>query len=99
MVREVGKQKRVFRNLLFCRLYPGVSGRRRLQDGFLQDKPAWLRHLHEEVVVADEAEENAVAVDAIVSHHFLHGYLTGTGALVDDVLDEVLTASHNYIKP
>ncbi len=39
-------------------------------------------------------EQDAIAVNAIVSHHFLYGNLTGARALVDDILYEVRIASH-----
>jgi hypothetical protein len=35
------------------------------------------------VIVTDEAEEDAIAVYAIVPHHLFHCNLPGTGALVD----------------
>ena len=69
-----------------------------LQDDFLQDNPGGFRHLHIEIIVADKAEKDAVAVDAIVSHHLFHGNLTSARTLVDDVLYKVRTASHmSYI--
>ena len=63
-------------------------------DDFLQDNPGGFRHLHIEIIVADKAEKDAVAVDAIVSHHLFHGNLTSARTLVDDVLYKVRTASH-----
>ena len=62
---------------------------RRPRDYFFQYSPARLRHLHVEIVVAYKTEENAVAVDALVSHHLFHGNFTSAGALVDDILYEV----------
>ena len=46
------------------------------------------------MAVADEAEQDAVAVDAIVPHHLFHGNLAGAGALVDYELNEIRVASH-----
>ena len=62
---------------------------RRPQDDFLQHSPARLRHLDEKVVITNEAEENAIAVGTVISHHLLHGYLTSVRALVYDVLYKV----------
>ena len=59
---------------------------RRHQDDFFQRSPARLRHLDEKVVITNEAEENAIAVGTVISHHLLHGYLTSVRALVYDVL-------------
>ena len=64
------------------------------QDDFLQDVPSRLRHLHVEVVVADQAEEDTVAIGAVISHHLFYGNLTGARALVYDVLYKVWIASH-----
>lgn len=59
---------------------------RRPQDDFLQHSPARFCHLDEKVVITNEAEENAIAVGTVISHHLLHGYLTSVRALVYDVL-------------
>ena len=69
---------------------------RRAQDYFAQEGLAGLGDLDIEVVVADQTEEGAVAVDAVVAHHFLDGDVAGAGALVDDVLDEISVASHCF---
>ena len=50
-----------------------------------------------EVVVADEAKQNAITIGAVVSHHFLDGDFAGTSTLVRDVLNEIRIASHNQI--
>ena len=64
------------------------------EHDFLQNGLAGLRHLDIKVVVAKEAEQDPVAVEAIVAHHLPDGYRTGTGALVDDKLYEISVASH-----
>ena len=65
------------------------------EDDFFQQCPARLRHLDIEIVVADEPEQDAVAIDAPVPHHFLHGNLTGSGALVRNILNKICTTSHS----
>ena len=59
------------------------------KDDFFQEGTSRLRHFNIEVIVANKAKENTVAIGAIVSHHLLHGNLTSARALVDDVLNEV----------
>ena len=51
---------------------------RRSQDNILQDRPTGLSNFNIEVVVADETEENTVAISTIISHHFLDRYLPST---------------------
>ena len=61
----------------------------RPKDDFLQKGPAGLRYLDIQVIVADQAEQDTIAVNALVSHHLFRGNISGAGALVYDVLNEV----------
>ncbi len=72
------------------------AGIRRPEHDFIQNSLTCIRLLYIQVIVANQTEQNAVAVDAIVSHHLLHGNLTGAGALVHNELDEICVTSHNY---
>ena len=65
------------------------------QFDFFQDERTSVRHLDVEVVVADKAEQDAVAIDAVITHHFPHGNLPGAGALVHDIEDEISVAGHS----
>jgi hypothetical protein len=65
------------------------AGIRRPEYHFIQHGFAGFRHLDIQVIVADQAEQDTVAVDAIVPHHFFDGNLPGTGALVNNILNEI----------
>lgn len=60
-----------------------------LEHDFVQDRLAGIRHLDIQVVVADQAEQDTVAVNAIVPHHLFDGNLPGAGTLVNDELNEI----------
>ena len=62
-------------------------------DAALQ-RAARLSRFQVEAVVADEAKDDAVAVDAVVAEHLFHRNLARTSALVGDVLNKVRIACH-----
>ena len=51
-----------------------------------------LAYLFPDVLL--EADDDAVAIDAVVAKHLFHRNLTRSGALVGDELDEVRVACH-----
>ena len=51
-------------------MVPG-AGIGRPEDDFIQDGLAGIGLLYIQVVVADKTEQDAIAIDAIVSHHLL----------------------------
>ena len=59
-----------------------------------QQRSACLGWFQVEAVVADEAEEDAVAVDAVIAEHLFHRNLARTRALVGDILNEIEVACH-----
>ena len=59
-----------------------------------QQRAASLGWFQVEAVVADEAKDDAVAIDAVVAEHLFHRNLARTSALVGDVLNEVGVACH-----
>ena len=61
---------------------------------FFEDGFAGFRHLDIEIIVADETEQDSVAVDAIVPHHLSDRDVTGARALVDNELYKICVASH-----
>jgi hypothetical protein len=61
---------------------------------FLEDGFAGFGHLDIEIIVADEPEQDSVAVDAIVPHHLSDRDVTGARALVDNELYKIRVASH-----
>ena len=69
----------------------GIGG---TKDHFFEEGLAGVGDFDVEVVVADEAEEDAVAVDAVVTHHLFDGDFSSAGALVNYELDEVCAAGH-----
>ena len=62
-----------------------------------QQRAASLGRFYVEAIVADEAEDDAVAVDAVVAEHLFHRNLARTSALVGDVLNEVGVACHGEV--
>ena len=60
-----------------------------------QQRAACLGRFQIEAVIADEAEDDAVAIDAVVTEHLFHGNFARTSALVGDVLNEVGVACHD----
>ena len=52
----------------------------------LQHGASRIGRLDKEVVIADQTENLAVAIDAIFAEHLLDGYLTCAAALVGDIL-------------
>ena len=62
-----------------------------------QQRAASLGRFQVETVVANEAEDDAVAIDAVVAKHLFHRNLARTSALVGDVLNEVWVACHGGI--
>jgi hypothetical protein len=50
--------------------------------------------LDKQVIIADKAEKDAIAIDAVVPHHLLDTDIPRARALVDDVLNEIRVASH-----
>ena len=67
---------------------------RRTRFDAAQQRAASLGWFQVEAVVADEAEDDAVAIDAVVAEHLFHGDLACTSTLVGDVLNEVGVACH-----
>ena len=67
---------------------------RRAKDDFFQQSLPGFRYLEIEVIVADQAEQDTIAIDALVSHHLLDSDFSSTSALVLDVLYKVRIASH-----
>ena len=59
-----------------------------------QQRSASLGRFQVEAVIANEAKDDAVAVDAVVAEHLFHHNLARTCALVGDVLNEVGVACH-----
>lgn len=62
-----------------------------------QQRTASVGRFYVEAIVADEAEDDAVAVDAVVTEHLFHGNLACTSTLVGDVLNEVGVACHGEV--
>ena len=52
---------------------------RSLQDDFLQDNPGGFRHLHIEIIVADKAEKDALAVFSARAYLFIMPFLPAPG--------------------
>ena len=75
-------------------MVPG-AGIRRPEDNFLQHGLTGICLFYIQVIVANQAEKNAVAVDAVVTHHFPYGYLPGASALVNYILYKIFVTSHN----
>ena len=69
----------------------------RAKNDFFQQGPPGVGYLEIEFVVADEAEQDAITVDAIVPHHLFHGDITGAGTLVCYVLDKVWIRGHDQM--
>ena len=67
---------------------------RRTHFDAAQQRAASLGWFQVEAVVADEAKDDAVAIDAVVAEHLFHRNLARTSALVGDVLNEVGVACH-----
>ena len=67
---------------------------RRTHFNAAQQRAACLSRFQVETIVANEAEDDAVAIDAVVSEHLFHGNLACTSTLVSDVLNEVGVACH-----
>ena len=59
-----------------------------------QQRAARLGRFQVETVVADEAEDDAVTIDAVVAEHLFHRDFARTSALIGDVLNEVRIACH-----
>ena len=74
--------------IVFCALV------RRTHFDAAQQRAACLGRFQIEAVIADEAEDDAVAIDAVVAEHLFHRNLARTGTLVGDVLNEVGVACH-----
>ena len=55
----------------------------------LQQGTAGIGRLDEEMVIANQTENLAVAIDAVVAEHLLDRYLTRAAALVGNILDEI----------
>ena len=66
----------------------------RLQFHIPKHCPPGIGGLQVEAVVADESEDDTIAIDAIVAKHLLHGNLTGTTTLVGDIFYEVRMTRH-----
>ena len=56
--------------------------------------PPCIGGLQVEAVVADESEDDTIAIDAIVAKHLLHGDLAGTTTLVGDIFYEIRMTRH-----
>ena len=65
---------------------------------FFEDGFPGLCHLDIEIIVADETEQDSVAVDALVPHHLSDRDVTGARALVDNELYKICVASHTVRK-
>ena len=74
--------------IVFCAIV------RRTHLDAAQQRAACVGRLQVEAVVADEAKDDAVAIDAVVAEHLFHRNLACTSALVGDVLNEVRIACH-----
>ena len=59
-----------------------------------QQRATCFSRLQVEAVVADEAEDDAVAVDAVVAEHLFHANLARASALVGNVLNQIGVACH-----
>ena len=70
---------------------------RRTHFDVAQQRAARLGRFQVETVVADEAEDDAVTIDAVVAEHLFHRDLARTRALVGDVLNEVGVACHGEV--
>ena len=62
---------------------------RRTKNHFLQYSFSGLCHLDVEIVITDHTEQEAIAINAIVSHHLFYSDFPGTSALVRDILNEI----------
>ena len=62
-----------------------------------QQRAASFGRFQVEAVVADEAEDDAVAINAVVAEHLFHRNLARTSTLVGDVLNEVWVACHGEV--
>ena len=56
--------------------------------------PPCIGGLQVEAVVADESEDDTIAIDAKVAKHLLHGNLTGTTTLVGNIFYEIRMTRH-----
>ena len=56
--------------------------------------PPGIGGLQVEAVVADESEDDTIAIDAKVAKHLLHGNLTGTTTLVGNIFYEIRMTRH-----
>jgi hypothetical protein len=69
-------------------MVPGTRVRRP-EYHFIQYGFSSFRHFNVKVIVANKAEKDTVAVNAIVPHHLFDGNLPGAGTLVNDELNEI----------
>ena len=58
----------------------------------------WIGRLDIQIVITDLAEEDAIAIDAIVPHHLLDGNLPGARALLHYVLYKICITCHTKLR-
>ena len=70
------------------------SGIRRAEVNLFENCSAGFRYFNVEVAITDKSKDDTVTVDAVVSHHLSDSNISGTGALIYNILNKVCVAGH-----